>query len=484
MFRSSVCFSWICACLPMLFEGTYLCNAAPPKKGKVVSEGVELPREDPPGNDALEKKWKSKPIRDAFNDLINNGKKPDGKDMRVIKLASQWHVFRVTWVSIQKPAKKTQTSPLQQVHNELHSTLLNSGRKANPKFMELFTREMVQRAKEVFAQGNLQGQVNAALMLPRIAQAGRPELIDDMLDILTKTGNEEAAKDEVFTDGAKGAIKLYAIKALKELFEKGYAVPANPADIKIRQERFAKTYKALRPYFDPKPPVGANATRAERREIYNVARFFRREAIRVLGQMRQPAVVMDSKAAKVEDPIAYQLARVLSDKAMVPSPSLSEQLEAAVGLCQMRTEPGSLYQHDLALYLVCRFVQTKLAVEYNADWENNANIGVRAGGGKGAATDNKVRSEPWKLHAVRLENALEELEKATAKEPKVKGNLQQILPKMRAIFKPMNDLKPDEVKEIRIKDLGTELANIKPKNTLLFKGIAKSQIILDDKADE
>src|SRR5262249_17300621 len=143
--------------------------------------------------------------------------------------------------------------------------------------------------------------------------------------------------------------------------------------------------------------------------------FFRREAIRALGQMRVPAISI-SKTGKVDGPIAYHLTRVLTGKGidgkpMSPRPSLSEQVEASVALCQLRSDANSPYPIEPALYLVGRFLANNLVKQYNSDSRAFPGGGIR----KNAAASLRARAEPWKLHATRLDHALDDLAAAIRK---------------------------------------------------------------------
>jgi hypothetical protein len=488
MFRYAVCISWSCACLG-LFLGTGLSSAAPEKKAKVPEkkakppekkakpavsdDGKELP--DEKGTEYLQKEFK-KVEKDFFN-LIKNGNNPTGKgDDKTVRTAAQWYTYRVSWNIIQEPPEKKSLGNLKTVHEQYHN-VLRDAEKANPKFMELFTRRLMQSLREVMDKGNFQAKINAALMLPRLGQTGRHELIDAMLGILNNPEYHEA-------------LKLYAIKALGELFQKPYPVPEDAKDLEKRTKRFTDTYEALLSYIDPKLNIQTSTRPAEARRIQKVARFFRREAIRALGQMRLSALSV-TKNGKVEGPIAFHLARVLegkspSGKEMVPAPRLPEQVEAAVALCDIRGPAKSPYQGELAIYLVGRFVQTNLAKEYNSDWSKWGSISVK----KKRRTDDKPagevsvtppRAEPWKLHANRLERALDELAEVTRNQKELRL-LRELKNKTADIFKQMKDSK--QIDKDKIDLLGQHLDSNKPKDNLLFRDVKETQVSLTTVRDE
>jgi hypothetical protein len=463
MFRFPIRLAWICACLGLVL-GTSTGSAAQAKKGKiVVSFEGELPVEK--GTEYLKKEYDAK--RKTFDAFVTGANVPgDNKqDQDAIKIAAQWYTYRLTWKAYQEPLKKTSPS-LKTLHHDLNLVLASTEMKADKKFLRMFTRQLMASLTEVLKRGNLPARINGAIMLPRLCQTGQHELIDDMVAILKNPDYSEA-------------IKLYAIKGLGELFQKPYPVSEDAKEKTTRQKRFTTTFEALLLYLDPKLKIPAGITRFERRQIQNATRFFRREAIRALGQMHVPAVSIN-KTGKVTGPIAYHLTRVLTGtgidgKPMSPSPSLSEQLEAAVALCRLRSESNSPYQAELSLYLVGRFITKSLIKEYNAD----ANAFPAAVVKKDAAKAMRVRAEPWKLHATRLEHALDDLA-ATTRSPKEQRTARQLLENAQTVFKQMQGLKKVEVNNALIDFVN----NLKPKGNLLFKGLEETKVPLDTVRDD
>ena len=147
-------------------------------------------------------------------------------------------------------------------------------------------------------------------------------------------------------------------------------------------------------------------------------RYVRRECIRALAGVGIPAV--DVSLRKSVDGVSiYPLLRVLVDpknkNALHPPPSLTEKLEAAIGICNMKilgADPLNLYQADVSIYLVGQFME-ELIAEYRKDQSNFAT---------------KASLKPailWKAYAQRLwdakskENpgALDNLIQHTAKSP-------------------------------------------------------------------
>jgi len=133
-----------------------------------------------------------------------------------------------------------------------------------------------------------------------------------------------------------------------------------------------------------KPNLPPNPT-PEETEAF---RYVRREAIRALAQTRFPAVM--NKKEFVGTPTALALARVLVDDGISPTASLSEKLEAAIGLCQLQTNLTDNYKPDYAAHVVGLFI-----VEMGKIFNNRKNLAA-----------GQIQDFPWKYYAGRLLEAL------------------------------------------------------------------------------
>src|SRR5262249_16616440 len=137
--------------------------------------------------------------------------------------------------------------------------------------------------------------------------------------------------------------------------------------------------------FIKRPPNYPKDAPADEVEAF---RYLRREAIRALGQSRLPAVVQ--KKEVVAQP-ALELLRVMTKEDIKPDPTLSEQFEAALGLCRMQSKNYKDYQPDYVAQHVGYFLN-EFITRYNDDRTKT------------------VRSEAWRVQAVRMQQALEEMQ--------------------------------------------------------------------------
>jgi hypothetical protein len=467
MHRLPVRLAWLSVGLAALFLGTMWARAQRLRSAqRPRNRGVELPKDEGVGD--FTKRFRDKNQTKTFDEIKSGREQPTAKDLPVIDLAAQWYTYRVTWKHLQQ---KTAGESLASVHAQLHTVLLDTERKAeNKKFRELFTRQLVKHLREVLEEGNLIGRINAAIMLPRVAQVSGPEMIDKLAALLQDRRTEDA-------------VRLHVIRALGEQF--GRLPP--PSDDKkenaARAERIRKGFGALKPYLAPALKFGENTPDAERQRATAVAGYFRREAVHALARLRQPAAAIDPKTGAVNTPVAQCLARVLlpRDPDGLP-PSLSEGVEAAIGLCDVRTPEGlkkDPYQKELALYLVGRFIADRLAPAFKRDQSHYRNVTVTSS----KKAEHKVKAEPWLIHGARLYNALEELRGAARENKAFEQKVRDVLDRAGPVFKAMSD--PAMKRELDTGDIRSlrKLADtkIKPKSDLLFRGLEETKVDLEEK---
>ncbi|MBI1914477.1 MAG: hypothetical protein HYS12_07025 [Planctomycetes bacterium] len=210
-------------------------------------------------------------------------------------------------------------------------------------------------------------RVNAARVLARLAElSGSEETADLAVKIIDNP-------DQV--DGAR----YWAFRTLKNLFSR--------ATKPVSAARREKAVELLVQFIERPNKVGKDTPIEELDGI----RMVRREAIRALGAVRDPGVA-NKKGAEA----AWTLVRILRrDKDVTPEPRLDEQVEAAVGLSNLRPDPKGDYRPAFAIYHVGQFVR-----EFFIRWTR----------------ERVAKREPWKIHAARMEEALQGLAAAVPDE--------------------------------------------------------------------
>src|SRR5207245_6187826 len=119
------------------------------------------------------------------------------------------------------------------------------------------------------------------------------------------------------------------------------------------KEREARVTTALLEYLARKPTLPKDAPPDELAAV----NYVRAEAVAALGQTIYPAVSkLVEKKTRLERPTALVLLRVLRKDGIEPEPSLAEQVEAAVGICQLHSKELEQYNADYAAYHIGRFI--------------------------------------------------------------------------------------------------------------------------------
>jgi hypothetical protein len=263
------------------------------------------------------------------------------------------------------------------------------------QYMEVFASAYLGPIDEALRHREPIVKVNAARILARIAEAiggsylpaqkdsGQTKVAEELLKIIKD-------KDQI------DAVKCWALHGLAGLFTASYSYSAVPVDQRPNRRALTKDdlenqiILALVDFVLRKPNLSPNATPEE----VEAFRYVRRQAIRALAQTRFPAIV--NKKEFIGTPTALALCRILVDDGISPTASLSEKLEAAIGLCQLQTNLTSPvdYYPDYAAHAVGLFV-VELGKAYNNRPQGQTDY-------------------PWKVFATRLLDALKAWKEANA----------------------------------------------------------------------
>jgi hypothetical protein len=299
------------------------------------------------------------------------------------------------------------------------------------EYLKAFSGELVKCLREVLSRNSKPlVRVNAARMLGGVAEAGQEEVADTLVDIIQNPRESEA-------------VKLYAFRALKELFD------LNKPDESIIKDpkREARALLVLGEYVTRKPE---SLPKAE--DEVDALRYVRREAVRALGMSRYALV---PKSDKPEGRTAWVLLRVARKDGLTPEPSVSEQVEGAIGACRMRATKDAPVQLDYVAANVGPAV-----VEF-------VNQAGRAKSGTGDA------GIAWKLYAARLHQALEDL-RTRSKEGQAAGVADYVDKLVRQAQDPVRAVW--DGKDANPTALDDWLRANPPKSTTVYKGIADSTV--------
>jgi len=326
-------------------------------------------------------------------ELINGTRPPQGaEDQKIMKTTAKWYVQRVTMYAILNAKPSEMARYHESLENELiKPLLLTNAVKGNKVFVEQLGKHLADSLREVFKldfTDNRNAIVNAALMLPPIAKLKQEEIAKLLVELLKDKNQHDA-------------VKLYAVKALAE-FSPLHIATVNSSKKEMEQlDREKDRLNAILDFMKRTDPLPKDE--GEREAI----RYLRREAVTTLATMGVPALSALKKDGEVKGPVAYELLKVLvkGKDAYDPPPLLSERVEAALGLCQLKDPLGDLdYDPSLAVCAVglCFY---DFAKEYSEDYVNF----VGRKDFKNPAKESKISNLPWRIQSERFKQALSDL---------------------------------------------------------------------------
>jgi hypothetical protein len=279
--------------------------------------------------------------RKHLQDLQSGKRAFEGRDKDFLEKVAQWFVYQLTYDEYQFK-KLTDTSASGQhitmktlVDDACKHILIPDPKKPwgpqQERYMQEFSKALIGAIKNVLEKHVPIAQVNAGIILARLGETGIEENADAMAEIIAKDQYEDY-------------VKLYALTGLKNLFKANEGFKD--------EERLKKTIKALSEFLFRKPVFDPNKTPPEEVEAF---RYVRREAVRALGQTRLPAI---GKPKAPDYRPALDLLKFMRGDGVPLEPSLSEKVEAAIGLCQMQIKVGDnyKYQPEYAAHYVGRLV--------------------------------------------------------------------------------------------------------------------------------
>lgn len=369
----------------------------------------------------------------AFNALRDGRTDVKGENKALLEKAARWYVNRLTHVEVQTRSQEgtaavdtmsdVVTQAMRQIPDLKRLPKASAQSDRQRRFVQEFSKPLVTAIEEVLQHPQWIARINAARILARLGESGLEELTDPLA---------KAVSDKQQIDG----VKLYAAKGLKEVFE---SVPQfkDPA-------REAQGVQALVAFIQ-RPPNWSTGPSAEQEAA--AFHYIRRAAIEALAASRVPAIVLDKK---VTGRPAFDLLRIVAREEIKPVPTLSEQVEAAIGLMQMQSKRYDNYQPDYAAFHLGYFLVDYVG-KYNEDRQKESTI----------------RSEPWKIQSARMQQALQQMLAENKKSPYVI----EFCPKADGYLKQVERGEP-----VQIKNLRDWLQQKPPKATSLFKDDDKTVV--------
>jgi hypothetical protein len=382
-------------------------------------------------------------LRSGKKLVIDLASKETDENKAVLAKAAMWYVYRITDTKFHPgfyDEKTKSTVTMNDLVREFQEKIcllpeIRGKRELKSEqvdYLKVFSKECIACLREVLTKNSKPiVRVNAARMLAGLAEAKQEEALDTLLDILKSPKEIDA-------------VNLWALRGLKEWFEQVQAGKLAFKDAK-REERCILALQQ----FVARPRPASLPADAPADEVAGY-QFVRREAIRGLGLTRYPSV---PGVKTTEGLTALWLLRALKKGELGLDPSITEQAEAAIGLCQMETKLAKDFQPDYAVPAMGAFLLDFIKL-YNDQ---------RA---------SKLTTLPWKLYTARLIIALDLLSVQGRNLPKASSDY---IDKFTAVAKKV--LREIEVdKDANAPELDAFLTGNQPPSKELFKGMKEATL--------
>lgn len=388
--------------------------AAQTRVSQEVSDELPSYEESKGGPPELRKEYNA--IKSTLDGIIKNDatfafdpKAPQGK--KLVETAAKWYTYRLTWSDLrQRPGGMNEL--VQEYERHILQEAVKNG--ASPDFIRALNTQMLACMTKVLQTDLLVNRVNGARLLARMALSGQ----DDVTDFLIRVLEDREQID---------AVKFYVVRGLRDVFTQPRRARGNE-DRAIRALTGFLVSKFQQP--DDLPKLEADGVR-----------YVRREAIRALGATQAPALKKDKNAT------ALVLLRVVAEDGVKPAPSLSERVEAAVAVSNLKVRAFPDYQPDYAAYHIGRFL---LDFAQQAERDRNSS----------------TKTYPWHGEAARLRAALDQLRANQTDSEDVNRNVAEMV---RRATRLLNDIESNNAaNEADLRDwLTNKPAKLSPS---LFKG--------------
>jgi hypothetical protein len=369
----------------------------------------------------------------------------------ILDHAAQWFAYRFThdeFYKDVKPGAKAMHDLLKEALEQVVDPHARKVPEEQLQFKEQFDKRFVARLQEVTKNPKPIARHNAVMVLARLAASGD----EDAVAVLTDVVNDPKEND---------GIKLFAFRGIADFFKLGQG--DNPTPFK-NKELEKRCIKSLLDYVGRKPAVDEDLPADQKA----AAHYIRRDAIAALGETRYPGLAKtENKKTTIELPTALTLLRIVRKDGDTPIPDedldtaarvLEEQVNAAVGVCRLRSKALEQYHVDYAAELLGRFI-VDFVTEYDSDRLKELKV-------------------PWKLFATRLIKALEEF-KADAEGRQEAKYLANVVGESEDMLKAISEgSKPNAAKFVAWLDQN------KAKKAFVYEGMPDSVIRTTGKAKQ
>jgi len=290
----------------------------------------------------------------------------DDKQKKTVEIGVRWNMYKIT-----SPTVHATPGEMNKVITACEFVINNYFRKDKDRFIapKIARTEFIEQliaavsGKDTIMDNTEQPNITLINTARVLAYAAEMSGDEKLLAYLT---------DLVATPDRIDAVRYWALKGMSGVLEHvNKQAPPGLQDAALRK----KVQSTAIAFITRKSPL---LPKAPQEEIEGL-RVVRREAVRVLALTRDPGTMKDN-------PVAVTLARVASNDGLDPTTRLDERVEAAIGLMSLDPKNNS-YDITAAAVHVGYFLNY-----FNAEYA------VRKG----------TPREPWKIHAARLSDALQQ----------------------------------------------------------------------------
>lgn len=351
---------------------TVLGVAQPPAKPDapaLTAERADVEDKDVPKSGEI-----STVLRFALSPEIDNVIQSNA-DKAVVDKVLKYYLYRLTWEEVQKEHDPAAVGTISSIMAELIGS-----EETNPRFLprpfsgqaadqdmaamrqrqvdnvRSMTPIFIKHCRVVLSNRMPIARVNAVRVLAKLAEWGQEAVVDELVRVIDHPQEIDAVRLHAF----RGLEEIFALQGSTELKAKGLF------QSKEGQARLKSALTSVYNWLESRTRVPETRLQFMSREEQAGVRYVRRAAALALGAGSRPLIVDDRQGNKQEGPVAELLCKIVAgDAALAPQPDLRERVDAAVALCQLRTDYSPSYQPDYAAFQLGRFF-TVLGAEANA----------------------------------------------------------------------------------------------------------------------
>lgn len=272
-------------------------------------------------------------------------------------------------------------------------------------FVNILTAEAVPDIKKLLRNKSPMVRINAARVLERLAEWGRPEAADLLLLILENPKEHDA-------------VRVWAIKGLGELL-KEYVETGAFTERDSNGGKYRRAALAIYAWLAKNSSLAAEKVSTLTPEEQRAISFIRRQAMIALGNVQRPRLIdAPPGGGAPEGPVAELLVKIMDNNGVQPPADWAERIDAAIQLSRLKPALSPAYQPDFVLQRFASFISAL---------------------GSEAASDGSRTKQRWKYTAVALKNAIDAMAAQLPSGSPGQKYLEKVQPRLIAVLEYLDD---------------------------------------------